>query len=146
MYEEEFDKLKTKMLKYIMYKKRTEKEIRQKFSNCDENMVDDAIEYLIEAGYISDKNYVERAIEEFVNINTLSLKEIKYKLMSKGVNTSLIEDYISLHYDRLLEYEAKCAQKIYYKKINSMEKQEVIVFLMKKGYKEESIRAIEGIE
>ena len=146
MYEEEFDKLKTKMLKYIMYKKRTEKEIRQKFSNCDENMVDDAIEYLTEAGYISDKNYVERAIEEFVNINTLSLKEIKYKLMSKGVNTSLIEDYISLHYDRLLEYEAKCAQKIYYKKINSMEKQEVIVFLMKKGYKEESIRAIEGIE
>ena len=116
MYVEEFDKLKTKMLKYIMYKKRTEKEIRQKFADCDENMVDDAIEYLTEAGYISDSNYVERAIEEFLNINTLSLKEIKYKLMSKGVNTSLVEDYISLHYDRLLEYEAKCAQKIYYKK------------------------------
>lgn len=146
MYIEEFDNLKTKMLKYIMYKKRTEKEIRQKFSNCDENMVDDAIEYLTEAGYISDKSYVERAIEEFVNINTLSLKEIKYKLMSKGVNTSLIEDYISLHYDKLLEYEAKCAQKIYHKKINTMEKPEVIAFLMKKGYKEESIRAIEGIE
>jgi len=143
MYIEEFDNLKTKMLKYIMYKKRTEYEIRQKFANCDENMVDDAIEYLTEAGYISDKNYVERAIEEFVNINTLSLKEIKYKLMSKGVNTSLIEDYISLHYDKLLEYEAKCAQKIYYKKINSMEKPEVIAFLMKKGYREESIRAIE---
>jgi len=143
MYIEEFDNLKTKMLKYIMYKKRTEKEIRQKFANCDENMVDDAIEYLTEAGYISDKSYVERAIEEFVNINTLSLKEIKYKLMSKGVNTSLIEDYISLHYDKLLEYEAKCAQKIYYKKINSMEKPEVIAFLMKKGYREESIRAIE---
>ena len=44
MYNEEFDKLKTKMLKYIMYKKRTEREIRQKFSNMDEAMVDDAIE------------------------------------------------------------------------------------------------------
>ena len=143
MYNEEFDNLKTKMLKYIMYKKRTEKEIRQKFSNCDENMVDDAIEYLKEAGYINDSNYVERAMEEFININTLSLKEIKYKLMSKGVNASLIEDYISLHYDRLLDYETKCAQKIYYKKIGSMEKQEVIAFLIKKGYREESIRAIE---
>lgn len=143
MYNEEFDNLKTKMLKYIMYKKRTEKEIRQKFSNCDENLVEDAIEYLKEAGYINDCNYVERAIEEFVNINTLSLKEIKYKLMSKGVNASIIEDYISLHYDRLLEYEAKCAQKIYYKKIASMEKQEIIAFLLKKGYKEESIKAIQ---
>ena len=143
MYIEEFDNLKTKMLKYIMYKKRTEKEIRQKFSNCDENMVDDAIEYLTEAGYISDENYVERAIEEFININTLSLKEIKYKLMSKGVNTSLIENYFSLHYDRLLEYEEKCAQKIYYKKINSMDKQEIIAFLIKKGYREDSIKAIE---
>ena len=28
---EEFDKLKTKVLKYILYKKRTEQEIRQKF-------------------------------------------------------------------------------------------------------------------
>ena len=143
MYNEEFDKLKTKMLKYIMYKKRTEKEIRQKFSDCDENMVDDAIEYLKEAGYINDSNYVERAIEEFMNINTLSLKEIKYKLMSKGVNTSIIEDYFSLHYDRLLEYETKCAQKIYYKKINSMDRQEINAFLMKKGYKEDSIKAIE---
>lgn len=143
MYNEEFDNLKTKMLKYIMYKKRTEKEVRQKFSNCDENLVEDAIEYLKEAEYINDCNYVERAIEEFININTLSLKEIRYKLMSKGISASLIEDYISSHYDKMLEYEAKCAQKIYYKKVISMEKKEIIEFLLKKGYKEESVKAIQ---
>ena len=33
---EEFDKQKTKILKYIMYKKRTENEIRIKFNTIDE--------------------------------------------------------------------------------------------------------------
>lgn len=143
MYNEEFDKLKTKMLKYIMYKKRTEREIRQKFSNMDEAMVDDAIEYLKEADYINDSNYVERAFQEFININTLSIKEIKYKLASKGIDSKLTEDYISKHIDELEEYEIKCAQKIYNKKINNSEKIEVINFLRKKGYKENSIKEIE---
>ena len=143
MYNEEFDKLKTKMLKYIMYKKRPEREIRQKFSNMDEAMIDDAIEYLKEAGYINDLNYVERAVQEFININTLSIKEIKYKLASKGIDSKLTEDYISKHIDELEEYEIKCAQKIYNKKINNSEKIEVINFLRKKGYKENSIKEIE---
>ena len=39
---EEFDKQKTQVLKYILYKKRTEQEIRKKFSNImDENMLED---------------------------------------------------------------------------------------------------------
>ena len=143
MYNEKFDKLKTKMLKYIMYKKRTEREIRQKFSNMDEAMVDDAIEYLKEADYINDSNYVERAVQEFININTLSIKEIKYKLASKGIDSKLTENYISKHIDELEEYEIKCAQKIYNKKINNSEKIEVINFLRKKGYKENSIKEIE---
>ena len=46
---EELDALKTKILKYVLYKKRTEKEIRQKFSEADENMLEDAISYLKEA-------------------------------------------------------------------------------------------------
>jgi len=39
---EEFDREKTKVLKYVLYKKRTEKEIRQKFSSSiDENLLED---------------------------------------------------------------------------------------------------------
>ena len=34
---EEFDKIKTKVLKYILYKKRTKQEIKQKFINYDNN-------------------------------------------------------------------------------------------------------------
>ena len=45
---EEFDKLKTKVLKYIMYKKRTEREIRRRFTEEDSEMLDDVIEHLKE--------------------------------------------------------------------------------------------------
>ena len=52
---QEFDNIKTKMLKYIMYKKRTEKEVRQKFSSSvDEILLDDVIENLKELGYIKE--------------------------------------------------------------------------------------------
>ena len=38
--KEEFDAKKTQVLKYILYKKRTEKEVRTKFCNSiDENML-----------------------------------------------------------------------------------------------------------
>ena len=40
---EEFDKQKTKILKYIMYKKRTENEIRIKFNTIDEDLLEDVI-------------------------------------------------------------------------------------------------------
>ena len=141
---EEFDSVKTKVLKYIMYKKRTEKEVRQKFSSSvDENLLDEVIENLKELGYINDLRYVERAVNEFVAINTLSIREIEYKLYSKGVNNAIIEQYIQSNIEELKEYEQKCAQKIYYKKQATMEREDIINFLRKKGYTSETIRNLE---
>ena len=141
MYEiEEFDKAKTKVLKYIFYKKRTEQEIKNKFSRViEENLLEDVIEEIKQIGYIDDEKYVLRAINEFMALNTLSIKEIKYKLMAKGVKSNIIDDYISNNYDTLLEYEKSSAKKIAIKKSN-LEKQDVKMYLMKKGYKEESIK------
>lgn len=137
---EEFDEAKTKVLKYVCYKKRTEYEIRNKFAKTiEENLLDDVIEELKEIGYIDDSKYVLRAINEFMALNNLSIKEIKYKLMSKGVKNDIIEDYISENYDSLIEYEIKSAKKIAVKKSN-LEKQDLKMYLMKKGYREESIR------
>ena len=53
--EEEFDKLKTKVLKYILYKKRTKNEILQKFSNENQEILEEIISYLEEAGYINEQ-------------------------------------------------------------------------------------------
>ena len=118
---EEFDKAKTKVMNYIMYKKRTEYEVRNKFSKTlEENLLDDIIEYVKEAGYLSDRQYIKRAIDEFKALNNLSRKEIKYKLYSKGVGNSLIEDYFSEKSEELYEYELKSAKNIVIKKQNTM--------------------------
>lgn len=139
---EKFDKMKSKVLKYVLYKKRTEQEVRQKFSKeLEENILNDIIEELKENSYIDDYNYIERAVNEFTNLKSLSIKEIKYKLYSKGIKSSLIDEYISRNIDELQEYEEKSAYKLIIKKINSMEEDEIRIYLLKKGYREESIKS-----
>lgn len=145
---EEFDKQKTKVLKYIIYKKRTEREIRTKFKAViEESLLEDIIEELKENGYISDENYIERAVHEFIALKNLSIKEIKYKLMSKGIPNSLVEEYIQKKEEELAEYEQKSAENIVLKKSVNMEKNEIRQYLQKKGYKQENIDiALDKIE
>ena len=137
---EEFDNLKTKVLKYVLYKKRTEQEIKQKFINEESEILSDVIEYLKEAGYISDEEYISRAINEFMALKNLSIKEIKYKLLSKGIDKNALDDYISNHQEELLEYEKNSLEKLINKKINSQEIEELEAYLMKKGYKYDLIK------
>ena len=111
---EEFDKLKTKILKYIMYKKRTEKEVIQKFSSSvDQNLLEDVIEHLKEIGYINDESYIERAVNEFMAINTLSIREMKNKLYAKGISSDIIDWYFEKNEDEIVEYELRCAKKYF---------------------------------
>ena len=84
-YLSKVDNLKSKVLKYITFKKRTEKEVYQRFSNEDRELLEEVVEYLKEAGYIDDKDYVERAINEFIALKNLSNFELRYKLLSKGI-------------------------------------------------------------
>lgn len=137
---EEFDKEKTKILKYIIYQKRTEQEIRKKFSKTiDENMLEDIIEYLKEAKYINDNEYIEKTINNLMQLKNLSIKEIQYKLIAKGINKNDIENYINENKEELETYEIKSAENIIYKKSISMEKKEIKQYLLKKGYKVENI-------
>ena len=72
-------------------------------------------------------------------LKNLSIKEIEYKLYSKGINKKDIEDYISENNEELIRYEIKSAQNIINKKNTTMEIQEIKQYLMKKGYKVDSI-------
>ena len=137
---EEFDREKTRVLRYILYKKRTEQEVRTKFVNIiEENMLDDIIEYLKEANYINDKEYIRKTINNFIALKNLSIREIKYKLLTKGLNKNDIEDYIYENKEELEEYEIKSVSNIIYKKSTTMEKDEIKQFLLKKDYKIENI-------
>lgn len=137
---EEFDREKIRVLKYILYKKRSENEIRIKFSkSIEENLLEDIIEYLKEAKYIDDKEYIEKTINNFKALKNLSIREMKYKLMSKGISKSDIDEYMYENREEMEEYEIKSANNIFYKKSPSMENEDIKQYLLKKGYKSENI-------
>ena len=140
---EEFDEQKTRILKYILYKKRTEQVIKTKFAtSIEENMLEDIIQYLKDAKYIDDKQYIEKAINNFKQLKNLSIKELKYKLLSKGISADDIEDYIYENREELEEYERNSIRNILYKKQHAMEIDEIKQYLMKKGYNSENIKEV----
>ncbi len=140
---EEFDKEKTKVMNYIMYKKRTIQEVKNKFQNTIQNdLLYDIIEYVKDAGYLNEEDYVKRAVNEFMALKNLSIREMKYKLYTKGLPKDVIEDYFYEHADEIEEYEKTSAQKIVIKKQANFEKEEIKNYLMKKGYKERIIKEV----
>lgn len=139
---EKIDKLKTKMLKYIFYKKRTEKEVIEKFKNEESDVLEETLENLKELGYINDVDYVDRFMHEAIALKNLSIFELKYKLYSKGVKENIVEDYVFNNIDMLLEYELLSARNIVNKKKNQMEFEEIIIYLKKKRYCSDTIKSI----
>ena len=138
---EEFDREKTKILKYILYKKRSENEVRNKFSNSiNQELLDDIIDYLKEANYINDREFIKKTVNNFITLKNLSIKELKYKLLAKGLNKDDIEDYLYENKEVLEEYEIKSASNIIYKKASTMEQEEIKQYLLKKGYKNDAIK------
>jgi len=132
----EFDAQKTKVFKYITYKKRTEQEVRNKFKGqIEEQMLEDIIDYLKEAKYLNDYDFIERQVREYMNLKTMSITEMKYKLASKGLERRLIEQYIENNYDELKEYEERCIEKIKIKKSGTMDEEAIMQYLYRKGYK-----------
>lgn len=140
---EEFDKEKTKVMNYILYKKRTEQEVKNKFSQAiQKEILCDIIDYVKEAGYLDDSEYIERAVREFQALKSLSIKEIAYKLYAKGIDKDKLEDYLYDNKDKLEEYELTSAKKVVAKKEKDMEQDEIKQYLMKKGYKHETIKEV----
>jgi SOS response regulatory protein OraA/RecX len=145
---EEFDKVKTRVLKYVMYKKRTKSQVYMKFkSEIDEDLLEDVIADLEENGYISDTSFVKKSVNEYMALKNLSIKELKYKLMQNGISSSLVDDYFSSNIEELEEYEQRSAENIAIKRSVNMDEFEIKNYLIKKGYKQENIEnAISKIE
>lgn len=140
---EEFDKEKSKVMNYVMYKKRTEYEVKNKFKNTIQNdLLCDIIAYIKDAGYIDDTNYIDRAVQECIALKNISIKEMAYKLYNKGIDRDKIENYIYQNKDKLIEYEFKSAFNILKKKQITMDKEDIKLYLIKKGYKQETIKEV----
>ncbi len=143
---DEFDKLRSKVLRYSLYKKRTEKEVRTKFDNEDKNYMDLIIEFLTDDKYIDDEKYIEEYIYESSLLRNQSIKEIEYKLLEKGIDRGKIQKYFSTNWDSLILYEIDSAKKLL-KKRENIEAEKNISYLLNKGYSIDNIRkAIEVVD
>lgn len=144
--DEEFDKLRSKVLRYSLYKKRTEKEIRNKFINENQKHMDVIIDFLFKDKYIDDDKYLEEYIYESTILRNQSIKELEYKLIEKGVDRNKIREYISINSDELINYEIKSAKELL-KKRSNIDSEKNILYLLNKGYNIDNIRkAIEVLD
>lgn len=138
--------LDNKLMKYVLFKKRTEKEVRQKCKLLayTEDYEDEIIEYLKEAEYINDKIYVQRYIQNVLKLKKCSVFEIKMDLIRRGINDDEIEPYIN---DELYDFEEKCAQELAIKKYKiGTEIDKIKKYLMSKGYTHSNIsKAIDNL-
>ena len=118
-------------------------EVLEKFKNEDSDILDETIENLKELGYINDEKYVDRFMHEAIALKNLSIFELKFKLYSKGIKEEVIERYISENQEMLEEYELLSARNILNKKKDTQEFEEIIKYLHKKRYRQDTIKKIE---
>ena len=103
-------------------------------------MLEDILYYLKEAKYIDDTDYIEKTIRNFQNLKNLSITELKKKLMAKGLDKNLIEDYFYENKEELTQYEINSACHVIEKKRKDLEEEEIKNYLIKKGYKQDCIK------
>ncbi|MDR0979331.1 MAG: RecX family transcriptional regulator [Lachnospiraceae bacterium] len=137
---EEYDKFKIRVLKYVLYKKRTESEVRFKFSENAGKILDDIIEYLKEEKYIDDKRYTEKFANECIALKNLSIKELRYNLYRKGISKEIADEYITKNKEMLINYERESARKILEKRQSTEDLEYIKKHLFIKGYMEETIK------
>lgn len=130
-----------KLMKYVIFKRRTEREVRQKCQKLQytEEYMEEIIEYLKENNYVNDKVYVEKYIQNTIRLKNASIYEIKIDLLRRGIDEEYIEDYINKNDMELEEYEQESAVKLAKKKCGSVEIEKIKKYLMSKGYKYDSI-------
>ena len=136
-----------KLMKYVVFQKRTVFEVRQKCIKLDytEDYIDEIIDYLEENDYLNDKKYVEKYIKNIMRLKSCSMYEIKVSLLKKGVAEEYISDYMNQNIEELTDFEYESAKKLIYKKaIQVQDIDKVKKYMISKGYSFDSIN--EGID
>lgn len=136
-----------KLMNYVLYKMRTVSEVRKKAQSLklQDEYIDDAIEYLIEAGYLDDDNYCQKYVQNVMRLKNASQNEIKIDLLKKGVSEDIIDNYV--YTEETKEYEEESAKILAEKKYKlGTELLKVKKYLLSKGYSYDAVnKAIDNL-
>ena len=137
MKTKEFIEAKTNAVKYIMYKPRTQYEVRNKLLKLeyDEELIEEVINELLLLEYLNDNLYAEKFIKNSQSIKPMSKNMIKYKLKEKGISDDIIQNVLR---DNEID-EIELARDLFFKKtkgkpLDEKELNKVKGFLARKGF------------
>lgn len=127
-------------LRYLGYKMRTEKEIKEYLlrKNFSEEDIAYTVERLKEYKYINDEEFTEFWIRDRYNFFNQGRYRIKNDLINKGINKNLIDEKISNFFDE--EKEIVKIKELYFKKnknnckLSDKEINSICNFLLRKGF------------
>lgn len=138
--------LDDKLMKYVLFKRRTTKEVREKCKllGFTEEYINEVIEYLEENGYLDDERYVMKYILNIIKLKKKSIQEIRFDLMRRGIEERIIEKYIT---EDLRKFEIKSAMELAKKKYKDCKDiLKVKKYLGTKGYSRDVInKAIDSL-
>lgn len=129
-----------KLMHYVLYKKRTENEVRRKCMQMhySEEQTEEVIDYLKEAEYIQDDVYVEKYVKQLQKLKHVSANEIRMDLLRRGIASEKIDEVLDT--EEIQAFELESAKYIVEKKRKAGEEEEKIKkFLHNKGYSYENI-------
>ena len=137
-----------KVMRYVVYKKRTSEEVRKKCLtlNYEDSYIDEIIEYLKEAGYIDDKVYIQKYINDIKKLKHMSIAQIRNDLARRGIDSDLIDNIIMT--ENINEFEFESAEYLLNKKLKLGEDiDKVKRFLLNKGYSYSNVlKAIDNLD
>lgn len=143
-----YERIREKAFFFVTYQRRTEAQVRRNFeplfekNGVSKDLYEDLIEELKEKGYIDDKEYVEKRFMSYMSFKTVSIKELKHKLMQRGISKEVIQEYIDENQEKIAEYDVKAAKFVYDKKIKERTDEEVKRYLIRKGFPEDVVNKI----
>ncbi len=146
---DEFGKFYNKALKFLSYRPRSEKEIRDKLKSkkASDSMIQIILTKLKDQKFVNDEEFTKWWIEQRITFKPRSVRLIKMELKQKGIGQELIDstfDNLQLTINDL-ESAKKLIQKRLnkYKNLSREEKfQKVSRFLASKGFNYDVIKEI----
>lgn len=141
---------KQKALAILKFMDRTEQELRRKLKEADyiDEIIDRAIDYVNQYGYLNDERLAEAYIKS--RMKTKSKLMLRTELIQKGIDRDIINQVINQEYDDFEEEDPEliAIQKAISKKtkapeeLSPEEKQKLLLSLYRKGFDLDKIKQI----
>lgn len=145
-----YERLLNSALRFISYRPRSEKELRDflskkltKWKVSGKLLLEKVVARMGELGYIDDDKFAEWWVEQRTKNKPKGKRIIKQELLRKGVDKELLEEHVSNRNEKLLAKKAvqKIAAKI--QKLPVLEKKKKIFsYLSYRGFDSETIMSL----